>query len=56
VFWHPDAILRPEAGDRRGLWSQKYPVHEKPQRPEVTIAMPRVKGDQIVVYTFFTER
>lgn len=53
VIWHPDAIsgLKPETGEV--LWSQKYPVHEKPQRPEVTIAMPRVKGDQLVVSTFY---
>jgi outer membrane protein assembly factor BamB len=53
IVWHPDAIsgLEPETG--AVLWSQKYPVHEKPQRPEVTIAMPRVKGNEVLVTSFY---
>jgi len=53
VIWHPDAIsgLKPETGEI--LWTRKYPAHEKPQRPEVTIAMPRIQGDQLLVSTFY---
>jgi len=53
VIWHPDAIagLEPETG--KELWTQKYPAEGKPQRPEVTIAMPRVVGDRIFVSSFY---
>jgi outer membrane protein assembly factor BamB len=53
VVWHPDALsgLEPETG--KVLWTQKYPVTGKVQRPEVTIATPRVSGDQIFVTSFY---
>jgi outer membrane protein assembly factor BamB len=53
VIWHPDALagLEPESG--KVLWSQKYPITGKPQRPEVTIATPRVAGNQIFLTSFY---
>ncbi|MEK7677771.1 MAG: PQQ-binding-like beta-propeller repeat protein [Verrucomicrobiota bacterium] len=53
IIWHPDAVngLEPETGQL--LWSQPYPVEGKPQRPEVTIAMPRLEGDRLFVSSFY---
>lgn len=53
IVWHSDAIagLEPETG--KVLWTQKYPVEGKPQRPEVTIATPRISGDKLVLTTFY---
>ncbi len=53
IFWHPDAItgLDPESG--RVLWSHVYPVGGKPQRPEVTIAMPRLAGARLFLSSFY---
>jgi outer membrane protein assembly factor BamB len=53
IIWHPDALagLEPETG--KVLWTHKYPVEGKPQRPEVTIATPRVAGDQVFVSSFY---
>ena len=53
VIWHPEAIsgLEPETG--KVLWSRKYPIEGKLQRPEVTIASPRVDGDRIFVTSFY---
>ncbi|HAB16551.1 MAG TPA: pyrrolo-quinoline quinone, partial [Verrucomicrobiales bacterium] len=44
IVWHPEAItaLEPETG--KVMWTQKYPIEGKPQRPEVTIAAPRFDG------------
>ena len=48
IIWHTDAVsgLEPETG--KVLWAQPYPVGGKPQRPEVTIAMPRLEGDHAI--------
>lgn len=53
VVWHPDAIsgLVPETG--RVLWTHRYPVEGKPQRPEVTIALPRFDGDRVFLTSFY---
>jgi outer membrane protein assembly factor BamB len=53
VVWHPDAVsgLVPETGEV--LWTHPYPVEGKPQRPEVTIAAPRLEGDQLFVTSFY---
>src|SRR5262249_49852168 len=53
IVWHPDAVtgLVPETG--KVLWSQPYPVDGKPQRPEVTIAMPRVERDRLFLTCFY---
>jgi outer membrane protein assembly factor BamB len=53
IIWHPDALagLEPETG--AVLWTQKYPVAGKPQRPEVSIATPLVFGDRIFVTSFY---
>jgi outer membrane protein assembly factor BamB len=53
IIWHPDALagLEPETG--KVLWTQKYPVEGKPQRPEVTIATPRISGDRLFVTSFY---
>ncbi len=53
IIWHPDALvgLEPETG--KVLWTQRYPVAGKPQRPEVTIATPIVKNNEIFVSSFY---
>jgi outer membrane protein assembly factor BamB len=53
VFWHPDAVsgLDPETGEL--YWTHPYPVGGKPQRPEVTIAMPRLAGDRLFLTSFY---
>jgi outer membrane protein assembly factor BamB len=53
IVWHPDAVaaLAPETG--KVLWSHPYPVGGKPQRPEVTIAMPRLDGTKLFLTSFY---
>ncbi len=53
IIWHPEAIsgLDPETG--KLLWTRKYPIEGKLQRPEVTIASPRVSGNKIFVTSFY---
>lgn len=53
IVWHPDAVagLEPETG--KVLWEQPYPVGGKPQRPEVTIATPRIIGDRLFLTSFY---
>jgi outer membrane protein assembly factor BamB len=53
IIWHPDAVsgLEPETG--KVLWSQTYPVGGKLQRPEVTIATPRLDGDRLFLTCFY---
>ena len=53
IIWHTDAVsgLDPETG--KVLWSQPYPVGGQPQRPEVTIAMPRLEGDHLFISSFY---
>ena len=56
IIWHPDAVaaLSPETG--KVLWTHPYPVGGKPQRPEVTIAQPRVlgaNGTQLFLTSFY---
>jgi outer membrane protein assembly factor BamB len=53
VVWHPDALagLDPETGTV--LWTQKYPVEGKHQRPEVTIASPQINANRIFVTSFY---
>ena len=53
IVWHPDAVsgLEPESG--KVLWTQPYPVGGQPQRPEVTIALPRLEGDRLFLTCFY---
>jgi outer membrane protein assembly factor BamB len=53
IIWHPDGVagLAPETG--RVLWTNAYPIGGKPQRPEVTIAMPRLAGTQLFLSSFY---
>jgi outer membrane protein assembly factor BamB len=53
IIWHPDGVagLAPETG--RAIWTHPYPVGGKPQRPEVTIAMPRLNGTQLFLSSFY---
>jgi outer membrane protein assembly factor BamB len=53
LFWHPDAVagLNPVTGDV--FWTHPYPVGGKPQRPEVTIALPRFDGDRMFLTSFY---
>jgi outer membrane protein assembly factor BamB len=53
IIWHPDAVsgLEPETG--KVIWSHAYPVGGEPQRPEVTIALPRLEGDKLFLSCFY---
>jgi outer membrane protein assembly factor BamB len=53
IIWHPDGVagLVPETG--KALWTHPYPVGGKPQRPEVTIAMPRLAGTKLFLTSFY---
>ena len=53
IIWHPDAVtgLAPESGNV--LWSLKYPIDSKPQRPEVTIATPRFDGRRLFITEYY---
>jgi outer membrane protein assembly factor BamB len=53
VIWHPDGVvgLTPETG--KVLWTHSYPVGGKPQRPEVTIAMPRLIGTKLFLSSYY---
>jgi outer membrane protein assembly factor BamB len=53
IIWHTDAVcgFDPESG--QVLWLQPYPVGGQPQRPEVTIAMPRLEGEQLFISSFY---
>jgi outer membrane protein assembly factor BamB len=53
IIWHPDALAGVEPESGKVLWTRKYPVGEKPQRPEVTIATPRIENDRIFVSSFY---
>jgi len=53
IIWHPDGLagLDPQTG--KIFWTHKYPVEGKPQRPEVSIATPKVKENRIFVTSFY---
>jgi outer membrane protein assembly factor BamB len=53
IIWHPDGVagLVPETG--QVIWTNAYPVGGKPQRPEVTIAMPRLAGTKLFLSSFY---
>ena len=53
IFWHPDGVVGIDPQNGRSLWTQPYPVDGKPQRPEVTIAMPRLVDDQLFITSFY---
>ncbi len=53
IIWHPEAVsgLDPETG--KVFWSQPYPVGAEPKRPEVTIALPRLEGNNLFLTCFY---
>jgi outer membrane protein assembly factor BamB len=53
IVWHSEAIssLNPDNGEV--YWTQPYPAEGKPQRPEVTVAMPRISGDDLFLTSFY---
>jgi outer membrane protein assembly factor BamB len=53
IVWDPDALAGLEAKTGKVLWTQHYPVAGKAQRPEVTIATPIVKNNEIFVSSFY---
>lgn len=53
LIWHPEALVGLELETGKTLWTQKYPAAGKPQRPEVTIATPRVQDSRIFVSSFY---
>jgi len=53
VIWMPDGLTGLEPKTGKVLWTEKYPVEGKAQRPEVTIATPRIFGNEIFVSSFY---
>jgi outer membrane protein assembly factor BamB len=54
IVWHTEAVvgLEPATGDV--FWSQDYPPEGERQRPEVSIAAPRMIGsDRLLLITFY---
>jgi hypothetical protein len=53
IIWHPDAVaaLEPESG--KVLWTHQYPIDDKPQRPEITIATPRFDGQRLFLTQYY---
>ena len=53
LIWHPEAVagLEPKSGSV--LWTHKYPIDAKPQRPEVTIATPRFDGRRLFLTQYY---
>lgn len=53
LIWHPDVVagLDPKTGEV--LWTHKYPIDAKPQRPEVTIATPRFDGGRLFLTQYY---
>jgi outer membrane protein assembly factor BamB len=53
LIWHPDGIAGLEPKSGQALWTHKYPVDAKPQRPEVTIATPRFDGRRLFLTQYY---
>jgi len=53
IVWHTDGLAGLEPATGKVLWTHRYPVDQKPQRPEVTIATPRVSHNRILVSSFY---
>lgn len=53
VVWHPEAVCGLDPTTGKVLWTQPYPVGEKAQRPEVTVATPRWDGRHLFVTSFY---
>jgi outer membrane protein assembly factor BamB len=53
VVWHTEAVagLRPQTGEV--IWTVAYPPEGRPQRPEVTVRMPRVSGELLFVSSYY---
>jgi outer membrane protein assembly factor BamB len=53
LIWHPDAVAGLEPKSGQVLWTHKYPIDAKPQRPEVTIATPRFDGRRLFLTQYY---
>lgn len=53
IVWHPDGVAGLDPATGQTLWTHAYPVGGKPQRPEVTIAMPRLAGSRLFLTSFY---
>jgi outer membrane protein assembly factor BamB len=53
VVWLSDLVAGLNPANGHTNWSLPYPVEGKPQRPEVTIAMPRVEGDKVFLSSYY---
>lgn len=53
IFWHPEALSGLDPATGKVLWSQPYPVGGNPQRPEVSIALPRIHDDSVFLTSFY---
>ena len=53
LIWHPDGVAGLEPKSGQVLWTHKYPIDAKPQRPEVTIATPRFDGRRLFLTQYY---
>jgi len=53
IIWHPDGVVGLTTETGKVLWTHPYPVGGKPQRPEVTIAMPRLVGMKLFLSSYY---
>jgi outer membrane protein assembly factor BamB len=53
VIWLSDLLAGLDPHTGKTNWTFAYPAEGKPQRPEVTVSTPVVKGDHLFVSTFY---
>jgi outer membrane protein assembly factor BamB len=53
LIWHTEALAGLDPATGQTYWSLDYPFEGEAQRPEVSIAAPRVAGDRVVLTSFY---
>jgi outer membrane protein assembly factor BamB len=53
IVWLSDLVASLDPASGRTNWTHPYPVEGKPQRPEVTIATPRLDGERLFLSSFY---
>src|SRR5439155_2016080 len=53
LVWHTEALAGLDPATGQTYWSLDYPFEGEAQRPEVSIAAPRVAGDRVLLTSFY---
>lgn len=53
IVWLSDTLASLNPANGQTNWSMAYPVEGKPQRPEVTIATPRIQDGRLFLTSFY---